>query len=142
MTEKILYGPIEILPSSPVDGAILEIEGITKLVYPYTTYVFLDEIHEGKIEELIQMKSYTGCFSIIGGSSESIFLDITQVLNRTLETRPNFHISFLTPSDSVHDVPLFGFKHLHIHRTPAMDTHPVTHTITPESFFKEVAGTW
>ena len=137
MIEKVLFGPIELLPAARVDRAVLELEGVTAADYPHTTYVFLDEIHSEKVEELTRTKCYAGSFSIIKGSSESLRMDITDALNTTLEIRPNFHLSFLTPSEVEHDPPVFGFRQLHIHRTPAMDPHPLTHTITSESFFKE-----
>ena len=72
MVEKILFGPIELLPSALVDGAVLEIEGVTIAEYPYTTYVFLDEIHSENIEALIRTQRYAGCFSIVSGSSKSL----------------------------------------------------------------------
>lgn len=140
MIEKILYGPIEILPPTTARRAILEIDGIAASDTPYTTYVFLDDLHGKEIEELIRTKNYAGRFSIDRDSSETLRMDITQALNIALEIRPNFHISFLSRCENEHGLPMLEFKQLHIHKTPAMDTQPVTHTITPESFFKEVAS--
>jgi hypothetical protein len=136
MMEKILFGPVEILPPTPVDRAVLEIEGVPVSATPCTTYVFLDEVHGDAIEELIRTRNYAGSFSISSHSSEALQLDITGALNTALKIRPNFHISVLTPCAVGHDAPVFGFKQLRIHRTPAMDAFPVTHPYSRNHFSK------
>ena len=126
MIERLLYGPIEILPAKMVSKATLELAGIKATDKPYTTYVFLDEVHGEEIEELIKTYNYAGSFSIVGVSSETLQLDITQALNTALAFRPNFNVTFLTRYEGTADEesgrPVFGFKALdilHVH-----DMHP------------------
>ncbi|MEE9368595.1 MAG: hypothetical protein V3V05_06985 [Pontiella sp.] len=126
MIERLIYGPIEILPPTAVGKAILEIEGIKEADKPYTTYVFLGEVHGNDIEELIKSYNYAGSFSIVGSSSETLQLDITKALNIALDVMPNFNITFLTRCEWAEDregcEPLFGFRRLHINHVH--DMHP------------------
>jgi hypothetical protein len=140
MITKILYGPIELLPPIPVSRAILEVEGIKPSDPPLTTHVFLDDVPGENLERQILTHNHAGYFSNTDVIAGTVQLDITKALNRALRARPNFNISFLTQCTDEHETPVFEFKQLHIHKTPTMDTHPVTHTITPESFFKETAN--
>ena len=126
MIEKLLYGPIEILPSTTVSMATLEIDGVKASNQPYTTYVFLDEVHGTEIEKLITAYNFASHFSIDGVSAETVRLDITQALNTALEIRPNFHITFLTRYEGTGREgtgnPVFGFNKLDIQHTH--DMHP------------------
>jgi hypothetical protein len=115
MVEKILYGPVEFLPPVAVNEAILEIEGVKATPIPYTTYVFLDEVHGEDIEELMTACNYAGCFSRAESASTTVRLDITKALNHALGTMPNFHIVFLTRHKGANGGgAVFGFKHLEI----------------------------
>lgn len=121
MIEKIQYGPVEFLPPVGVNQAILEIGGIKTPKHPYTTYVFLDDVHGEEIEALIEACNYAGNFSMSENSSATVRLDVTKALNRALKTMPNFHIVFLTRYEGVdsggHGDPVFGFEHLEILHT-------------------------
>ena len=126
MIERLLYGPIEILPATTVRKATLEIEGIKAVDQPYTTYVFLGDVHGDDLEELIKTHNYASCFSVVGTSSETLQLDITQALNRALDIMPNFNITFLTRCERAEhgkgSDTLFGFKRLYIDHMH--DLHP------------------
>jgi hypothetical protein len=121
MIEKKQYGPVEFLPPTPVSRATLEIGGIKASEQPYTTYVFLDEVHGDKIEELIKTYNFAGSVSISGDSDQTAQLDITKALNTALNTMPNFHILFLTEYEQIEggerSDPVFGFKRLDIVHT-------------------------
>lgn len=118
MIEKIQYGPVEFLPPVPVSQAILELRGIKAVRHPYTTYVFLDDVHGVEIEDLIKVCNYAGNFSMSMDSSLTVRLDITTALNHALKIRPNFNIMFLTRYEGTEGGErgdsVFGFETLEI----------------------------
>ncbi len=127
MLERILHGPMEFLaPDKDLNG-VLEIEGIPlPKGKTFTTHIFLEEIAGDSIAQLIQTANYAGAFSIpndaaeIKGDRATIRVDVTEALRKAEQKAPNFHITFITETDSSPDNRrMFHYESVHIlHHVP------------------------